>query len=346
MQLKKQTTKIQISIKILQFFAFILFMFSFGFYYKKFDLYWIPILNTYSVQNSSELRYRSNNLESIDLTANTNYSRSFSNVLAEPAEIENFNIDFDIQPRPQAIGTVRVPVFVYHHIGINPQSYDDKIGNVTPEMFREQMSYLAQKEYKVLDMKAFYDLLEKGTNPIQKSVLLTFDDGYQDFYDNAFPILKEFGFKATLFIPVDKKELSDSELLEMSNYGIDIQGHTMSHASLSRSRSTQTLNYELNTAKQRITEITDKETFAFAYPYCGYNATNLNYLKSTEYKLSFQCGDTKGTSIDHTFANRYELYRSWAYNNMSNFIARLSGIEQRPNDLGESGPTNFKFKML
>lgn len=340
----------------LKIFSIIFFMFSIGFCIKKIDIFLTTIERSYMAQDASLFKERENTFGGMVLATNNFFIQSmetgqvnfknFFDILTEPAVIHNFGIDYDVQPVVQVPDSVRIPVFVYHHIGPNPQSSGDKINNVTTQMFKDQMEYLKKKEYKVLSMQEFYNLLEKGINPDQKSVLITVDDGYHDFYDNAFPILKEYKYKATIFVPYNKKEFSDSELLEMSNYGIDVQSHTMTHTSLSMQRSNQNLNFELNDSKQKITEVTNRDTFAFAYPYCIYNQPNLNYVKNSQYRLAFKCGNIKGNSIDHTFANRFEIYRNWAYNNMQNFIDRLSGIQYRPVDLGLGENLTTKFKML
>ena len=343
-------------IRYLKIFSSLFLVFSIGFCTKKVDIYLTSIQGAHTVQNVSLYKEERNIFQGLVLATNTFFIEPLKtgqidlnqipDLFTEPAVISNFNSDYDTPPVSQRSNTVRIPIFVYHHIGPNPDTYWEKINNVTTQTFREQMDYLLKKQYKVLSMQEYYDLLEKGVNPVQKSVLLTFDDGYQDFYDNAYPILKEYKYNATIFVPLDKKEISDAQLLEMSNNGIDIESHTLSHASLNRVLSNSILNLEVNDSMQKITNLLNKEPIAFAYPYCVYNQNNLNYVRGTKYKLSFKCGNTKGNSIDNSFANRYEIYRSWAYNNMQNFIDRLSGIEYRPSDIGPSELKNTKLKML
>ena len=87
-----------------------------------------------------------------------------------------------------------LPVLMYHHVSPVP-------GLVTcsPENFREQMRWLAESGWNTLSNTQFEDAIETGNFP-EKSVLITFDDGYLDNWVYAYPILKEFGLRATLFV--------------------------------------------------------------------------------------------------------------------------------------------------
>ncbi len=87
-----------------------------------------------------------------------------------------------------------LPVLMYHHVSPRP-------GLVTcsPENFREQMAWLAQNGWTTLSTEAFAEALASGVLP-KKCVLITFDDGYLDNWVYAYPVLQEFGLKATIFL--------------------------------------------------------------------------------------------------------------------------------------------------
>lgn len=87
-----------------------------------------------------------------------------------------------------------LPVLMYHHISPHP-------GLVTcsPENFRAQMAWLAKSGWKTLSTASFTAALESGVLP-EKSVLITFDDGYLDNWVYAHPVLEEFGLRATIFL--------------------------------------------------------------------------------------------------------------------------------------------------
>jgi peptidoglycan/xylan/chitin deacetylase (PgdA/CDA1 family) len=90
--------------------------------------------------------------------------------------------------------TLAVPVLMYHHVCPHPG-----LVTVSPETFEEHVAYLARRGYAALTADEFLEFLQ-GTRPLTgRSVLITFDDGYLDNYVYAYPILKRYGLKATIF---------------------------------------------------------------------------------------------------------------------------------------------------
>ena len=92
-----------------------------------------------------------------------------------------------------------VPVLNYHQV-------EEKNGNpltLWPDQFETQMSYLADEGYTTITIDEMMDALENGTPLPDKPVIITFDDGYADNYEYAYPILKKYGFKATIFLIYD-----------------------------------------------------------------------------------------------------------------------------------------------
>ncbi|MGX5172715.1 polysaccharide deacetylase family protein [Aliikangiella sp. IMCC44653] len=97
-----------------------------------------------------------------------------------------------------------VPVLTYHRIGRPSSNYpfDHGLYSATPEEFRQQMSYLS-KRYTPLNMAQMADYIEGKLKLPKKPVLVTFDDGFDDNYRLAFPILKELSIPATFFVTTD-----------------------------------------------------------------------------------------------------------------------------------------------
>ncbi|HEU0051338.1 MAG TPA: polysaccharide deacetylase family protein, partial [Patescibacteria group bacterium] len=98
---------------------------------------------------------------------------------------------------------VRVPVLMYHHIRpMRPNfSKADREYTVTPEAFEEQMHSLWLAGYETITPDDLLSAIGKGQSSLPtKSVLITFDDGFRDQYQYAFPVLKKYHLKATFFI--------------------------------------------------------------------------------------------------------------------------------------------------
>ena len=190
-----------------------------------------------------------------------------------------------------------IPVLCYHSVGYDESGTSPLI--VSPEKFREHMKGLKENGYTTLTMA---DLLKYLINnkPIPvKSVVITFDDGYKDNYINAFPILKEFGMTATIFVVSDlingETSMTDDEIKEMSDYGIDIESHTVSHNRLSEMSYSDQL-YELSKSKSEIEKIVGKPIIAAAYPEGKFNDDTKTAIRESGYEMGF--------TIEHGYADR------------------------------------------
>jgi peptidoglycan/xylan/chitin deacetylase (PgdA/CDA1 family) len=180
-----------------------------------------------------------------------------------------------------------VPVLMYHSI-------DYEKGNelrVPKEKFKEQMQYLKDNRYTTLTFNELYDFLINNKPIPEKSVVITFDDGYEDNYQNAYPILKEFGFYATVFVIInaidnEKAFLTSEQLKEMSQNGIDIESHTLAHDELNKlSYDKQVLT--LKGSKEFIEKTLNKQVKYIGYPFGKWNNDTIKALKDTGYTMAF-----------------------------------------------------------
>ena len=191
--------------------------------------------------------------------------------------------------------TKGIPVLMYHSI-------DYEKGNelrVPKEKFRQQMSLLKEKGYTTLTLNELYGFFING-NPIpEKSVVITFDDGYVDNYYNAYPILKEFHFNAVVFVITNnidkvKNYLTSDQIIELDNNGVEIESHTVNHEKLS------TLGYDkqfetLKNSKEFLENLLNKSIDYIAYPYGDWNKNTLLAVRNANYKMAFS---TSGTWSD------------------------------------------------
>lgn len=175
-----------------------------------------------------------------------------------------------------------IPILMYHKIGTPPPG--SKMGSlwVSQEKFKKQMSYLSEEGYHPVTFKDLYDHWD-GKKPLPlKPVFITFDDGYSNNFTEAFPILKEFGFRATLFVvvqtvgwdnhwhdPVSETRIpmvSWAQLKELQGAGWEIGSHTMSHPRLAKLPIPE-VKEEMSKSRRIISEFLDEIPDTFAYPY-------------------------------------------------------------------------------
>lgn len=169
-------------------------------------------------------------------------------------------------------------ILMYHRID---DTLDRDILCVTPFAFSLQMTWLKEEGFNVLDPQTALMKLKEGTLP-KKSVMITFDDGYEDNYKNAFPILSEHGFPAAIF-PVTAFSggqtshpryknykgsityLTPDQIREMSRFGISFGSHTDTHPLLT-DLSQDEAEKELMTSKKILENWTGNPVTLFAYP--------------------------------------------------------------------------------
>lgn len=198
-------------------------------------------------------------------------------------------------------------ILVYHTV--EPKT-DKKEGvmqkhyHILPENFRAQMQYLKDNGYAVIPMKVYLDSITKGTEIPKKSVVLTFDDGWKNQYEYAYPILKEFGYTATFYIISgtvgSKPYMSWDNIKELDKAGMDIQSHTATHANLTKV-SEQKVTEELTRSKKTLEEKLGHGISMLAYPYYGNNAVVQKLVAQAGY-TSARAGWTKlGNTKDTLF---------------------------------------------
>ncbi len=175
---------------------------------------------------------------------------------------------------PQNVGRfLRVPILTYHYIGNNPNPADKTRDNlsVAPDIFEAQMKYLVQNGYNTISLDTLYAALKDNVTLPPKPIILTFDDGYIDFYVNAFPILRQYDLHATSFIPTGLMDqgyyLHWSQIKEMDSTGlISFQAHSVNHPNLVALSDDQ-LKYQLIESKKKLEAELGKPVNFMAYPF-------------------------------------------------------------------------------
>ncbi|MGI5826209.1 MAG: polysaccharide deacetylase family protein [Patescibacteria group bacterium] len=182
-----------------------------------------------------------------------------------------------------------VPILMYHHITDNEsaKAIEATYLNVPPEIFRKQLDYLASKGYNIIGLDEMVAMIKDNSLP-PKPVVLTFDDAYRNFYDTAYPILKEKNAKATVFVITQfvggERYVTWEQLMEMGNSGLILIGnHALNHPYLSKISPEEVRN-QIISARNIIEKNTGKSTDFFAYPYGNSSAKAKEVLKEAGYK--------------------------------------------------------------
>ncbi len=186
--------------------------------------------------------------------------------------------------------TASVPILMYHYISTPPVATDKiRVGlSVTPEMFESQIKLLVDNGFTTITLFELYDNLATGKALPDKPIVLTFDDGYVDNYEYAFPILKKYQQTGTFFVltgPADFKDpayMSWAMVKEMSDAGMDIQLHSKDHVDLRRRRY-EDLVWQIIGGRQSIEGHTGKPVVFMAYPSGKYDSTVMKFLSDNNF---------------------------------------------------------------
>mgnify|MGYP001307773922 FL=1 len=209
--------------------------------------------------------------------------------------------------RPNSMSERRVPVLMYHKIGpVENENSPNAYLSVKTEQFEEQIKYLSEQGYTFLfpDERHYADQCEKP-------VIITMDDGYMDNYTNAYPILKKYNAKATIYMIgsyVHKESYLTKNLLkEMAASGlVNIGSHTMSHGDLSQMNEQQ-LAYEMKESKAFLENIVQQPVTDLSYPYGNLTDTVVN--KARQYYWTAVTVNQGNNIFDPFMVRRTVVYR-------------------------------------
>ena len=187
-----------------------------------------------------------------------------------------------------------VPILVYHHFAEKCRSPLCMPNHI----FARQMKYLHDHGYRVITLGELLGFLQYRYAVPKRSVVITIDDGYKSAYEVAYPILRKYGFRATLFIYTDfvgssRSAITFSQLRKMKADGFEIGSHTLSHCDLKRKKKGESdkvymarIKKELTLSKKIIDRELGQNTRYLSLPYGKYNHKILSMSKQTGYKMA------------------------------------------------------------
>jgi len=204
-----------------------------------------------------------------------------------------------------------VPILMYHHLKDLPANATelDLTWTVSPKNFQAQIEWLAQKNYHTITMAELNAHLKQRTPLPTKPIVISFDDGWEDDYAIAFPMLKKNNFIGTFFpytqpLGYSQITLTWEQIKEMSAAGMDFQGHTITHPHLTQLTPDNAVR-EIGDAKKTLESRLNKPIVTFAYPFGEYNSVVLELVK--------RAGFESAVTIDPGYRQRndkiYQLQR-------------------------------------
>ncbi|MCX6794359.1 MAG: polysaccharide deacetylase family protein [Candidatus Gottesmanbacteria bacterium] len=215
---------------------------------------------------------------------------------------------FVIQALPRE---VRVPILMYHYVEYVKDKGDTirQSLSLNPYTFEEEVKTLMDDGYTFMTNAELADALS-GKIPLPtKPIVLTFDDGYRDFYTDVYPILKKYHAKATAYIISGflgyPNNMSASQVAEIADDGlVEIGAHTVHHAWV-KGLPGKSLTDEVDQSKKTLEELTGKPVVSFAYPYGVFDVPAIQALA----EAGFTSAVSTVPGVDQYQTHRYFLYR-------------------------------------
>ena len=168
-------------------------------------------------------------------------------------------------------GVIKVPILTYHYIRV--ADYGDHLGfklSVTPGNFAAQMDWLERNGYHPITVEDLAAYLAGTRGLPARPIVLTFDDGYADFYTNALPVLLAHDFKSVAYVVsgfIGRGGYMNAEqILTADRQGVEIGSHTVDHVDLTR-QSPDGLQYQLTASKLALERLLGHPVLSFCYPY-------------------------------------------------------------------------------
>jgi len=228
---------------------------------------------------------------------------------------------------------LRVPIFVYHSVAPYRPTMSLLVRRytVSPDYLDQQLHYLQENGYTVISFESLVNAMtsESVTLP-SKAVVLTFDDGWEDLYRQAFPILTKYSDTATFFIFTNSIGYPDfmtwGQLATMQAAGMDIESHSVSHPDLPAISDKAELWNEIEGSREIIASHLGRSPDIFAYPYGAYNDLDIALLKAAGYRAARTDLGSALRTLPAFAATKDELYKLpgiQVTNNLTRFLSLI-----------------------
>ncbi len=236
-----------------------------------------------------------------------------------------------------AVDWKRPRVLMYHMVREHIDGAKFNKLRVKPEEFEKQVAWMKAEGFHFVTM---HELQQNWGRHPEKTVAITFDDGYLDNLENAYPILEKYQAKATIYVVVDRHDrdwstykkahhnsgelarepkLSDEQIKQLAQSGwVEIGSHTLTHANLDKLDDAACL-FELTESKKQLEQLIDTSVSSFAYPFGIYSDRDVRMAKEAGYSNAV----TTKEGIDETSLDFMQLQRIKISGKDSMFAVKL-----------------------
>lgn len=200
---------------------------------------------------------------------------------------------------------ITAPILLYHHIGKDGENNNRYF--VAPDVFEKQMQVLRDKGYTAITIRTLVNTLIYGGDMPERPVVITFDDGNEDIYTTAFPIMQRYGFVGTFYIVANRVGASTfvnaDQLKEMVAAGWEIGSHSYSHIDLTINH--DTIWHEMANSRIQLEQKLGVTIKSFAYPFGKTDPTVTQKVQDYGYNNAVGLG----IYVEHSWGSLYYLSR-------------------------------------
>lgn len=243
----------------------------------------------------------------------------------------------------RSITLPRFKVIAYHSVSAN--SRDPYEVNI--DEFSAQLKFLAENNYRVISLRRALESLKDGRIG-EKNIVITFDDGFKSLHQHAFPLLRDLGFPATVFLPVkyvggiDVFSYSEPrptmpilgwrEIEKSCELGIEYGSHSMTHPNLFEKNSRQ-LEYELGESRTILARKLGLSFFPFSYPFGLFDQTIKERVKQAGYHCALCFGNVLSNSVvtDHFEMKREKILHGMTLDEFAKLVDTRNDLSRKLN---------------
>lgn len=210
----------------------------------------------------------------------------------------DYSVPSSTTVNPQQYEGNSIGILMYHEIGAGPNNL-----YTIPDKFREQMDYLYNSGYHTVTMAEAAEMLAAKDIPA-KTIVLTFDDGYASFINQAWPIMKDLGFTGTVFVCTSfvgkQNYLTWDQIKDLQAEGIEIGSHTRNHIDLKQATYQQQVK-EILSSKQTLEQSLGVPCLSFCYPSGAHGDVTPTIVKDSGYSSAVTVAFGKASPADNIY---------------------------------------------